>query len=84
MKLERGDDSDVEVPKGIPAGAANRWVDLSFDFGDAIISGTNTVVNSDGAYDRLTLFFEPGEQKGGTFLLDDIDDGSTPSIEKVI
>ena len=72
------------MPKGIPAGAANRWVDLSFDFGNAVISGTNTVVNSDGAYDRLTLFLEPGEQKGGTFLIDDIDDGSTPTNQNMI
>jgi beta-glucanase (GH16 family) len=84
LKLERGTKGDVEIPKGIPAGAANRWVDLSFDFGNAVVSGTNTVINADGAYDRLTIFLEPNERKSGSFLIDDIDDGSTPTNQNMV
>ncbi|PRP67969.1 family 16 glycosylhydrolase [Nonlabens agnitus] len=84
LKLERGTDNDIEVPKGIPAGAANRWVDLSFDFGNAVVSGTNTVINANGSYDRLTIFLEPNENKAGTFFIDDIDDGSTPTGQNMI
>ncbi|BAO55112.1 family 16 glycosylhydrolase [Nonlabens marinus] len=84
IKLERGTENDVEVPKGIPAGMANRWVDLSFDFGNAVVSGTSTVINADGAYDRLTVFLEPNESKSGVFLIDDMDDGSTPTNQNRI
>ncbi|MGB5980717.1 MAG: family 16 glycosylhydrolase [Nonlabens sp.] len=84
LKLERGTDVDVEVPQGIPAGNQNTWVDLSFDFGTAIESGTNTVFNANGSYNRVTIFLDPNFNTAGVFLIDDIDDGTTPVDENMI
>lgn len=81
LKLERGTGVDVEVPQGIAAGNQNTWVDLSFDFGAAIESGTNTVFNATGQYNRITLFIDPNFNTAGTFFIDDIDDGTTPIDE---
>lgn len=84
LKLEQGNGQDVEVPEGIPAGSQNTWVDLSFDFANAIVSGTNTTINATAAYSRVTLFFDPNFNRAGIFLVDDIDDGSTPTNPNVI
>lgn len=84
LKLEQGTGQDVEVLEGVSAGNQNTWIDLSFDFANAIISGTNTTINADEEYSRLTLFIDPNFNQAGIFLVDDIDDGSTPTDPNVI
>ena len=84
LKMEQGTGQDVEVPVGISAGNQNSWIDLSFDFANAIVSGTNTSINADEEYSRVTFFFDPSFNQAGIFLVDDIDDGSTPTDPNVI
>ncbi|NVJ89332.1 MAG: family 16 glycosylhydrolase [Flavobacteriaceae bacterium] len=68
IKIEQGS-TFVEVEKSIPAGNENQWVnDILFDFS-----------SYSGTYSRITIFIDGGEKKSGTFLIDDIDDGSTPT-----
>jgi len=77
LKLERGSQPDVEVETTLPAQSQDRWNTLTFDYSTAQ-SGSSTV-NATGRYSRVTLFIDNGELISGTYLIDNIDDGSTPS-----
>jgi len=76
IKLEEGDNPDVEVNLDVPAGGG--WThDLSFDFSSARLSAnTSVVVNATGTYNRITIFIDGGVSTPGTYLIDNIDDGS--------
>jgi len=77
VKLENGPNEDVEVLVSTSGAGWKR--DLEFDFSNATISGTSTGINATGAYSRLTVFVDGGSNASGTFLIDDINDGSEPS-----
>ncbi len=79
LKLESGTNADVEVPRSIAAGNMNTWVSLNFDFANAIVSGSASTINATGQYQRISVFVDGGQTVAGTFLLDDIDDGTTPT-----
>jgi beta-glucanase (GH16 family) len=68
LKLEKGSQPDVEVETTLPANSQDRWKTLSFNYS-----------NSTGSYDRITIFIDNGELISGTYLIDNIDDGSTAS-----
>jgi beta-glucanase (GH16 family) len=77
IKLENGTETDVEVTQ---TNDQSGWTtNLSFDFSNATVSGTANVVNATGTYNRLTIFVDGGINASGTYLIDDISDGSTPS-----
>ena len=77
LKLENGSDVDVEVTR---FNNSPGWNDsLSFDFSNAITSADGNTINATGTYSRLTIFIDGGEFAAGTYLIDNIDDGSTPS-----
>lgn len=67
LKLERGVNPDLQV--NVNATSQNIWTQITFDF--STIGGT-------GKYDRLTIIIDNGNAIPGTFLIDDINDGSTP------
>ena len=75
LKLENGVNDDVEVVQDVPTGGG--WTTgITFDFANAVISGVGTPINASGTYDRLTIFIDGGATIPGTYLLDNIDDGS--------
>ena len=76
IKLEDGVNANVEVTKNVPTGGG--WTTgITFDFANAVLSSNNSVaVNASGTYDRLTIFIDGGVSTSGTYLIDDIDDGS--------
>jgi beta-glucanase (GH16 family) len=75
LKLEDGANADVEVVQNVPAGGG--WTtNITFDFANAQLSGVGSPINASGSYNRLTIFIDPGVGTPGTYLLDDIDDGS--------
>ena len=75
LKLEGSVNDDVEVTQNIPTGSG--WTTgITFDFSNAVISGVGTPINASGTYSRLTLFIDGGITTPGTYLIDDIDDGS--------
>ena len=76
LKLEDGANADVEVTQNVPSGGG--WTtNITFDFANAVLSNDNSAtVNASGSYNRLTLFIDGGATIPGTYLLDDIDDGS--------
>ena len=77
LKLEGGNGPDVEVLRTV---SAQGWTEnLSFDFSNATISGTNDVIVATGSYSRLTVFVDGGSSIAGTYLLDNINDGSEAS-----
>ena len=76
IKLEQGTNADVEVTQTITSPAANTWIDLNFDFANATVSGTSNTTNATGTYSRITIFIDGGATAAGTYLLDDINDGS--------
>jgi len=80
IKLEQGGgDPDVEVEINVPSGNANTWQNFTFDFANAQLSSGGTPTNATGTYNRLTIFIDFGATQAGTYRIDDIDDGSTPT-----
>lgn len=75
VKLERGEQPDVEVSQSV---SGQGWTHSKvFNFADALLSSDgSTPVNASGKYNRITIFIDGGVQKAGTYLIDDIDDGS--------
>ena len=80
LKLEQGANPDVQVTVNVTSGSAQVWKDLSFDFSNAVLSSDGTTpVDATGTYTRLTVFIDADVAVAGTYLIDDIDDGSTPT-----
>lgn len=79
VKLEQGgSEPDVEVVVTVNAGSGNQWFnDLLFDFSNAKRSSDGTSINATGSYNRLVIFIDGGATVAGTYLIDDIEDGST-------
>lgn len=74
VKLEGGTNADVEV---VQNNSGSGWTnDITFDFSNATISGTSSNINANGTYSRLTIFIDGGVSTPGTYLIDDINDGS--------
>lgn len=67
LKLENGNQADVELTQQIPAGA-NSWKDVNFNF-----------TNATGQYSRVTLFVDFGTTTAGTYLIDDINNNAIPA-----
>ena len=76
IKLEGGANPDVEVTQNVPSGGG--WTDnITFNFANAVLSSDgSTPINASGTYNRLTIFIDGGAAISGTYLIDDIDDGS--------
>ena len=74
LKLEQGgSDADIEITKSNIT-SHNTWTNnITFDFG-----------TDSGTYNRLTLFIDLGTAVAGTYYLDDIDDGTTPTDPNAI
>jgi beta-glucanase (GH16 family) len=77
VKLENGSNPDVEV---VQTNSGDGWTTgITFDFSNAIYSGTSTSVNATGSYTRLVILIDGGITTPGTYLLDALTDGSTPT-----
>lgn len=80
LKLEQGENPDVQVTVNVTSGSAQVWENLIFDFSNSVLSSDGTTpINATGTYTRLTVFVDADEAIAGTYLIDDIDDGSTPT-----
>lgn len=79
LKLENGTNADVEVSQSVTSGNANTWQNYTFDFSNAKLSGTNNTINATGTYRKLVIFIDIGVPTAGTYLLENITDGSTPT-----
>ena len=78
MKLENGINPDVQVTEIVPAGGG--WTDsIVFDFSNAVYSSNGSPVNATGTYNKLTIFIDGGVASPGTYLVDNISDGTAPS-----
>ena len=74
LKLENGLNPDVEVTQNT---SSTGWTnDIVFDFANASLSADGTSVNASGTYNRIVLFIDLATATPGTYLIDDIDDGS--------
>lgn len=65
VKLENGTNANIEV--GVTTISHNMWTELTFDF---------STIRGNGEYNRLTIRIDDGSSVAGTFLIDDINDGS--------
>jgi beta-glucanase (GH16 family) len=76
LKLEKGAGADVEVTQNVPAGGG--WTkNIAFNFANAKLSSDGvTAVNASGKYDRITIFIDGGTKTAGTYLIDNISDGT--------
>ena len=76
IKLENGENPDVEVTQTISGSSQNNWTALSFDFSNATYTSNGTSIDATGTYYRLTIFIDLGVNTSGTYLIDTINDGS--------
>ena len=76
IKLENGENPDVEVTQTISGSSQNNWTALSFDFSNATYTSNGTSLDATGTYNRLTIFIDLGVNTSGTYLIDTINDGS--------
>ncbi|MDT7832388.1 family 16 glycosylhydrolase [Flavobacteriaceae bacterium S356] len=79
LKLENGDNPNVEVRQSFSVPSPSDWKEITFDFSNAQLSSDGTPINATGTYTRLTLFIDEGVSTPGTYLIDNINDGSTPT-----
>ena len=73
LKLENGANPNIEL--GISTSSQNSWTELTYDF---------STVGGNGKYDRLVIRIDDGITVPGTFLIDDISDGSIATDPNVI
>ena len=76
IKLENGENPDVEVTQTISGSSQNNWTALSFDFSNATYTSNGTSIDATGTYNTLTIFIDLGVNTSGTYLIDTINDGS--------
>jgi len=83
LKLENGINADVEV---VQSKSSSGWThNITFDFSNAVLSSDGiTPVNASGTYNRLTIFIDGGVATPGTYLIDNIDDGSVETNPNAI
>ncbi|MBO6632636.1 MAG: beta-glucanase, partial [Psychroserpens sp.] len=79
LKLENGSNADVQVVQNFSVPSPSDWITLNFDFANAQLSSDGTPINATGTYNRVTIFIDGGSFTPGTYLIDNISDGSTPS-----
>jgi beta-glucanase (GH16 family) len=73
VKLEDGTGVPVEVTQ--TTSNVGWKTDVSFNFINARVSGTNSVINATGSYNTLVIFIDGGAEVPGTYLIDDINNG---------
>jgi len=76
LVLEDGANPDVQIRQGFSVPSPADWISLTFDFANAETVGDGTPVNGSGTYNRIRLFIDEGSTQPGTYLIDDINDGS--------
>jgi len=77
LKLEQGSEPDVEVVRTV---AAQGWTTgVVFDFANARQTSDGSTVNATGEYSRIVFLIDAETALAGTFLIDDIDDGTVGS-----
>jgi len=79
VKLEAGTNPDVYVEIAPSSPSAAQWKDLTFDFSNAKYVSDDSSVNASGTYTRFTIFIDDNVTTAGTYLIDDINDGSVPT-----
>lgn len=84
LKLENGSNPDVQVVQNFSVPSPSDWITVNFDFANAQLSSDGTPVNATGTYNRLTIFIDGGSFIPGTYLMDNISDGSTPTDPNAI
>ncbi len=68
LKLENGGNPNIEL--GATVSSRNSWTELTYDF---------STIGGIGKYNRIAIRIDDGSTTPGTFLIDDIDDGSIPT-----
>ncbi len=83
IKLENGSNPDVQVNATT---SGSGWKnDITFNFANAVLGSDGTTsINASGTYSRLVIFIDGGTATAGTYLIDDIEDGTLPKDPNAI
>ena len=84
LKLENGTNADIQVKETFTVPSPSNWKTITFDFSNAQFSSNGNTTNGSGNYNRLTIFIDAGVTTAGTYLINDISDGSTPTDPNVL
>jgi beta-glucanase (GH16 family) len=79
LKLENGTKPDVEVLQTTSSGNAQTWQNITFNFTNAQETSSGNTINASGSYKKLVLFIDIGTTTAGTYLFDNISDGTIAS-----
>ncbi|MEM9053164.1 MAG: family 16 glycosylhydrolase [Bacteroidota bacterium] len=67
---------DVQIRQGFSVPSPSDWTNLTFDFANAELVSDGSPVSASGAYGNIRLFIDEGSTQPGTYLIDNINNGS--------
>lgn len=76
LKLEDDANTNVEVKTTFGVPSPSDWTTVSFDFSNAQNSSNGNTIDASGSYSRITLLIDEGTTTPGTYIIDDISNGS--------
>jgi beta-glucanase (GH16 family) len=79
LKLESATNTNVQVKETFTVPSPANWKTISFDFSNAKNSADGTNVNATGIYTRLFVIIDDASTTPGTYLIDDLTDGTAPT-----
>ena len=83
LKLENGVNPDVQVKEIFSVPSPSNWTTVTFDFSNAEDSTNGSPVDASGTYERITIFIDRDDFTAGTYLIDNIDDGTVPTLDVI-
>ena len=87
VKLEDPNKPNIQVKETFSITAAQNWQTITFDFSNAKNSEDGTAAAAYGIYSRIAIFIDYDVATAGTYLIDDISNGTSapdPNVLDVI
>ena len=87
LKLEDDNKPNIQVKKTFSIATAQNWQTVTFDFSNAKNSADGTATAASGIYSRITIFIDDDATTPGTYLIDNISNGTAapdPNVLDVI
>lgn len=77
LKLEDETKPNIQVKETFAVPSPSNWKTLTFDFSNATDSSDGSSAAASGTYSRIAIFIDYATTTAGTYLIDDISNGTT-------
>lgn len=84
LKLEDQNKTNIQVKETFSITAAQNWQSVTFDFSNATNSSNGNSEIASGTYSRIAIFIDYGFTTPGTYLIDDISNGTSAPDPNVL